>query len=160
MNGSIELTWPEVVMAATQGIFRQISAIKNKRADKYMDDSPGWQTHIEGACGELAVAKFFDLFWSGNYGRLRADDVGPLQVRTTAHATGRLIIYRADADEKIFVLVTGRAPNFCLRGWIRAREGKRAEWLDDPLKQFTNAPERRAYYVPIAALHPMSELHP
>ncbi len=100
----------------------------------------------------MAVAKATGRYWSGSLGNLRADDVGEIQVRTTSRPENRLIIHEADQDEKYFVLVTGRAPQFRIVGWIMARDAKREEWWQDP------AGGRAAYFVPQSALRPISEL--
>lgn len=148
------LTWYEVELAALVGTKRQLQNLMKNRADKHgAPRDKGWQVHIEGACGEMAVAKWRRHYWSGNLGDLKADDVGRLQVRTAMEHNYRLIVHDDDADDRAFILVTGMAPRFVIRGWIWGRHAKRQEWWADPTKG-----NRAAYFVPQSALRPMARL--
>jgi hypothetical protein len=72
--------------------------------------------------------------------------VGNVQVRSTSGHRNCLILHKTDPDDKAFVLVTGTAPNFVLRGWIWGRDGKNEEYWRDPVGG------RPAYFVPQSAL--------
>lgn len=149
----VTLTWPEVMLGATVGIMRQVKNLKDGRQDRYgASVEDGWTLHIEGACGEQAVAKHLGMYWSGNLGNLKAADVGSLQVRTRSRHNYDLLLHRTDADESAWVLVTGAAPRFSLRGWCFGREGKDEKFWKDP------AGGRPAFFVPQSVLRPMSEL--
>jgi len=149
----ITLTSAEVFHGAVTGVMRQVSNLRDGRQDRHgIAREQGWQAHIEGALGELVVARYTNRFWSGNLGKLRADDVGDLQVRTRSRHDYELILHPTDPDDRAFVLVTGTAPTYRLIGWIRGREGKRQEWWKDP------AGGRAAYFVPQRALRPMVAL--
>jgi hypothetical protein len=141
-------------MAAEMGITRQISNLMKGRPDAYgCAADVGWQVHIEGCCGELAVAKYLDRYWSGNFEQLKADDVGNYQVRTRSSHGWDLILHDRDPDDRVFILVTGTAPEYVIRGWMRAKDGKKPEFWSDPSKQ-----NRPAYFVPQDCLHPISDL--
>lgn len=149
----VTLTAPEIMQAGLVGLMRQCQNIKMGREHAHgFDGANEWQVHIEGACGELAVAKHLGKFWCGNIGDLKADDVGPLQVRTAAQDHYRLILHESDPDDKNFVLVTGRCPAYRLRGWIRCVDGKLSKYWEDP------ATGRPAFFVPTRSLSPMNEL--
>lgn len=149
----IHLTAAELNLAARMGCMRQISNLYKDRQDAYgCPLTVGWQVHIEGCAGELAVAKHLNLFWNGNFENLKADDVGHFQVRTADSHGKRLILHDKDPDERPFILVTGMAPNFLIQGWIRAKDGKQSRYWSDP------AGGRAAYFVPKEELRPMSEL--
>jgi hypothetical protein len=152
---TVDLSVPEMYLATLVGVMREIQHLGNPaRQHRYgADPTRHFQLHIQGAAGELAVAKIYNCFWNGAVGNLRASDVGPLGVRTTAHPTGRLCLHPADPDDTPFVLVVGTMPTLRLAGWLRARDGKREEWWDDP--QRTNRP---AFYVPQHRLHPLTTL--
>jgi len=154
MNDIIKITLTEFEMelAALVGTRRQIQNIFGGRKDAYgADYEDGWTSHIEGAAGEIAVAKWGDKFWNGNIGDLKADDVGSWQVRTTTWQNGCLILHPdKDADDKVFFLATGLAPTFFLRGWLRARDGKKEEYWSDPQRR-----NRWAFFVPQSKLRPM-----
>ena len=144
------LTPGEMHVAATIGCLRQIENLGKRRSDAHgAPRDGGWQIHIEGAAGEAAVAKWLGRYWNGALGDLDADDVGTVQVRTTSRTDGCLILHDSDPDSRPFVLVTGVAPSFVLRGWIWARDGKRKEHWRDPVGG------RGAYFVPQSALRPM-----
>jgi hypothetical protein len=83
-------------------------------------------------------------------GKWRADDVGIYQVRSTRLDGGSLILHKTDKNEAIFVLVTGEAPEFKVRGWMRAVDGKQEKWWRDT--------KRPAYFVPQSVLEPMETL--
>ena len=147
----VQLTMGELFGAACIGVRRQCQAVYRQARTTYgSKPNEAWQCQIEGACGEMAVAKHLGRFWSGNLGDLDAADVGHLQVRTTSHDAGCLIVHPEDADDGVFILVTGLAPHFVLRGWMLGRDAKKdAFWKDGP---------RPAYFVPQGLLLPIGEL--
>ncbi len=151
---TITLTWPELAIAALIGTSRQIQNLTEGRKDRYgigLDNA--WSVHIEGAAGEMAVAKYIKGYWSGALGDLQAGDVGNVQVRTSPANNARLILHKADKDDQVFVLVKGRAPTYELCGYIKAADGKRDEYWVDPTGN-----NRFAYFVPDISLRPMSDL--
>jgi hypothetical protein len=144
------------MIACQAGVMRRVGDIKDGKAmnPTYgVGQDDAWTCDIEGAAGEMAVAKWMRTYWNGNIGNLKADDVGPFQVRTTAHPRGRLCLHKRDNPDKTFIHVRGVAPSFELVGWIVAREGMLEDYWKDPTGR-----ERWAYFVPNAALRPMEEL--
>lgn len=103
--------------------------------------------HVEGALGELAVAKALGMYWSGSINGFRAPDVGQsIQVRTRSRHDYDLIVRDSDADEAAFVLVTGSAPEYHVRGWMRGALAKRDEYRQE------HGGRPPAYFVPAAHL--------
>jgi len=150
----VTLSESECAQAASIACARQISNRIRKIKDKYgMDPLKGWGEHIEGAGGEFSVAKYFGLFYNGSLGDFHAADVGRLQVRTTPLPTNRLTLHPDDKDNHPYILVTGLMPTYTLSGWLYGREGKKAEYWQDP-----SGKNRPAFYVPNTALHPIYEL--
>lgn len=146
----VVLSWRELQLAAMVGVMRQVENLQKQRVDKHKaDPAREWQTHLDGAIGEAAVAKWLDRYWNGNLGNLDADDVGKFQVRYTYRDDGRLILHKEDGDDKVFILVTGIQPVLRLRGWIRGRDGKLPQYWTDPKTG------RPAFFVPQSALKPM-----
>lgn len=142
------LEWYELLFAASVGIRRNIEALEKKLPDLYGFDQNEWQTHIEGACGEMAFAKGTGRYWSGSINTFRnGGDVGSIQIRTRSKPNYDLIVRPNDRDEDIFVLVIGNAPAFSIIGWIRAKNAKRDEWLQ------THGNRPPAYFVPQSRLH-------
>lgn len=114
----VTLTEAEVRAAVLTAAERQIENLWKRRQHAYgAEDGIGWQMHIEGCLGELAVAKWKNRYWNGSLGDLKAADVGRLQVRATTHDTGRLALHPKDSDGDAFILVTGQPPTLTLRGW-------------------------------------------
>jgi len=148
----VTLTWSEVMQAAQVGVLRQVQNLRLQREPRYgAGDAGGWEKNIVGTLGEMAVAKWLNQFWSGALGDLKAADVGLLQIRATVHGT-HLLLHPADADEQIFILVTGLPPVLRLCGWCRGREGKQQRYWRDL------AGGRPAYCVPQAALRAMAQI--
>ncbi len=150
----VVLEYFELIKASQVGMLRHVQDLKKGYKDAYgAQAKDGWQLDIEGALGECAVAKAFDIYWNGAVGKLSAPDVGKLQVRTTHHMDGRLILHDKDKDEDIFILVTGVNGKYILRGWISGKHGKDALYLSDPTKK-----GRQAYFVPQDVLNSMDFL--
>ena len=153
MTTEIRLSNAEMLQAAIVGTLRNIAAIKKALPDKHGAPEIGWNLHIEGAAGELAVARALGRHWGGSINSFKSgDDVNGLQVRTRSNHDYELILRDDDADALRFVLVTGHAPNFTIRGWIMARAGKNPEWLQ------THGGRPPAFFVPHRALHEIAEL--
>lgn len=144
----------EVLHGGLVGLTREIDNLKAGRKDRFgAEIQDGWRLHIEGALGELAVAKYLDRFWSGRLGNLKAADVGPLQVRTRVRRDdASLILHKTDQDHHLFVLAVSYTPVFTLIGWLRAADGKRPEYWRELV------PGRAAYFVPQSALQPIESL--
>jgi len=150
------LSWHEVAIASQVGIRRHLAALVANRANGYgRGDDDGWSDHIEGVCGELAVAKALGVYWTPTVDTFKSGgDVGDWQVRTRRRADYELLIRDDDADEAPFILVRGRVPLFEVVGWIRGRDGKRDEW------RHAHGGRPPAYFVPAEALLPLETLPP
>lgn len=148
----ITLTWHEVAMASEIGRLRQLAALKAKRVDQHGFTGDGWSEHIEGACGELAVAKALGRYWDGSINTFTGDDLPGLQVRTRSSHHYDLLVRPQDKDMTIWVHVTGRCPNYVVHGWLTSHDAKQPVYL----KSYGNRPP--AYFVPATALRPLSEL--
>lgn len=129
------------------------------RADgKVMESS--LRADLMGAEGELAVSKALSLPWDGEWlpievwdsWKLDGNDVGSLEVRTTDHENGRLILHPNDKDDVPYILVIStHRPQYKLAGWMLARDGKQE-------KYWRNDVPRPCFMVPQGSLRPMSEL--
>lgn len=138
----INLTDDEIQMAAQQATLRILQCKRDGAKHRYgAKDTETWQMGIEGALGELVIAKHFGIFWGkGSYG---TDDVGPYEVRQTPLSHGKLIVHPDDKDDKRYYLITGLLGNYYIRGYMYARDAKKDKYWSDP--QGTNRP---AYFVP------------
>jgi hypothetical protein len=153
----IELSIRELQHAALDGAARYLDAVARgiHRLDKRAACAPWlqWGVHIEGAAGEIALAKFVGAHWAGMHGQGAPDVGASLQVRTVDVATKRLTVYD-DADERdAYVLVDGCAPHYVLVGWLYAHEAKRDDW-----RERLRPDSCPAYFVPRDALRPIEDL--
>jgi hypothetical protein len=148
----VELTKYELMMGAYVGISRQASSLARKLRSKMPVDNP-WQIHVEGALGEVAVAKALNLYWDGSVDTWKAPDIGDhIQVRCRSKEGDALIVRDGDSDTEVFILVTGQAPKYTVRGWLTGAEAKQEKWISNP------GGRGAAFFVPQSELRPLSEL--
>jgi len=131
----VTLTFHEIYMAANIGVMRRIVSLKQGHKHKFGNDgSNAWEEHIEGACGECAFSQAVDKHWDGSINRFGSEggDVGDrYQVRTRSKDYYDLIVRPNDADDKPYVLVTGRNGKYQVHGWIYGRDAKQERWLKE-----------------------------
>jgi hypothetical protein len=150
----VVLTEFELHMAAGVGARRGVNAFVNGRRQAAADvDSEGnWQQHIEGACGEMAVARVLNRYWNGSVGTFKSGgDVGDIQVRTRSKHHYDLIVRSRDRDEDWFILVTGTAPRYRVHGYVRAADAKKDEYRQN------HGGHGEAWFVPAANLKPLKQ---
>lgn len=118
----VTLTTHEWRYAAAVGIERHI----NRRSGGFAQSENGYEKHVRGACAEMAVAKWLNVFWKGalvdDPRENRGDVQDGVEVRSTAHPDGRLLIREKDDPDSMFILAVGEPPKFELVGWIYAGE--------------------------------------
>lgn len=146
------LEWYEAAMASDVGRMRHLASIKAGRKDAYGFDGLGWSEHIEGACGEMALAKCLGVYWDGSVDSFKANDLPGIQIKTRSRDDYELIVRPGDSQDATYVLVTGKCPSYEIRGWIAGRDAMRQEWLRD----YGGRPP--AYFVPQDALESIATL--
>jgi len=139
-------------MGSDIGRMRHLSSIKAGLQDSHGFDGCGWSEHIEGACGEMAVAKHLGIYWDGSVNTFHQCDLPGLQVRTRSRHDYDLIVRPSDRDDDIFVLVTGKCPHYTIHGWIAGRDAKKQEY------EAAHGGRPTAYFVPRSALQCLSNL--
>lgn len=156
---SVTLTWAEVLLASNVGVMRNVQSLKLGRgridspAHQFGGMDYAWATNIEGACGELAVAKYLNRFWSGAIGDIEADDVGPYQVKTnTSRRWDDLIVRTWNKPNRVYISVLSFLPRFVICGWEFGTQVKKAEFLRMGRKDMP------AYFYPRARVHDMVSL--
>lgn len=89
---------------------------------------------VLGACGELAVAKAVNQFWSPSVNTMhKGADVGTdIEVRTTDKPDNCLIVREEDNPDRWYFLVIGNPPHMSVRGFIRGRNARQDAWLRNP----------------------------
>jgi len=153
---TVTLNPAEMIHGALCGVLRQVQNLKHNRHDKYgAEEMDPWALHINGALAELAVAKYLGLPWTGmgalgDHSLADVDDSTEARWVTNAHYS--LLLHPDDNDERVYVLVTGRAPSLALRGWKLGRDGKNQKYWADPKGG------RPCYFVPQTELEPMTTL--
>ncbi|MFW9879540.1 MAG: hypothetical protein ACFFG0_41215 [Candidatus Thorarchaeota archaeon] len=156
----VKLTKNDLKYAEEIACKRNKSQRDGDRTDgKVLEDSLA--IDIQGAEAELAVAKAFKLLWDGSFLELdkwfnwrdQGHDVSGLEVRSTHHPKGCLILHPKDKDNSPFILVlTHQRPVFILAGWNIGREGKKSEYWRDV------GYGRPCYYLPQNKLRKMNDL--
>jgi len=162
MTSTIEITLTPEEEAYADAVAHRRNAENRRvgrRDGKVVANSIG--IDLQGARSELAVAKALGLKWDGKFlrneawlkWRVEGHDVGPLEIRSTHHPNGRLLLHPKDPDESPFILVlTHKRPVYILAGWYFGRDGKKNEWWWDP------GYGRPCYFVPREQMKPMSTL--
>lgn len=147
----IELTKGELIATALAGAFRQARGLAEKDAHNFVGD--GWAIHINGVGAEIAVARALNVYhdvFSPSRDRTTGDVAG-LGVRSTPHAEGHLIVYRADPPG-IYVLAVGAVPRYRVAGWIEKADACQGRW-------WNAAARDPSFWVPQAALASLDLLH-
>lgn len=156
MSVEIRLDWNELFAAACVGVFRRLEGVYEKMNTNKHAYKSDWATDIDGAAAEMAVARHFGRYWSFHSMNFTDDDVtGGIQVRSTAHKSGCLIIRANDPDEKIYVLVITEAPVFRIVGYMRAADAK-VEEFERKADDFG----AKCWWVPQNRLRDISEIMP
>ena len=153
VSRKVSLTDHEWMNAAMTAIFTTIQNKRRGATDKDgLSADRRWDSTIEGFCGEAALAKFMDCWWSGNLGDYSAVDVGgKYQAKTTG--TDYLILRRRDPDSGTYVCLKGRAPEYEVVGWMSGKEGKNPKYWGDVCNN-----GRPAYFIPLTELRPIESL--
>lgn len=144
---TIELAWYEVMNAGQAANFRMTEVIFKGMGETHGSQKhDDFQRHMNGALGEIAVAKFLNVYWKGK-GDCFGIDIGggdrePHEVRATQRDDGCLILHPNDRDNCTFWLVTGMRNVWTIQGWLVAVNGKQDRYWRDP------GTGRPAYFVP------------
>ena len=150
---TIELTKPELMVAGLVGNMRSIASLGNLTQNKHSPTDSQWQIDVDGAAAEMAFAKWLNVYYAPSVNTFKAPDVGTMQVRSTKHEHGKLIIRGNDVKDEIVVLVVNRMPTYIMAGWIRTADAKQDKYLYDP-----NGKGSPAWMVPQTDLNKMEDL--
>lgn len=131
MKNKITLSPQEIEVASFVGMKRATSSLirKSKHTSNISRTDPAYDYHINGAMAEMAAAKFLGAFWVCSWDTWQSDGdlIGrkgtKIEVRWTKTETGHLLLKKDDPKNRVFILVTGTAPDFEIRGWIQGSEG-------------------------------------
>lgn len=149
----VKLSESEIQIAAFVGMSRQLYALRTGLQSAHGAGAEhDWQYHINGAMGEMALAKYLNIFWSGTVGVLNLPDVGKLEVRTATSPDHRLIVREPDSDGSLFVFVTGVNGNYSIWGFLAGKDAKKNAFL------VAVAGRPNAYFVPKESLQPIEDI--
>jgi hypothetical protein len=156
----LTLTWTELSFAMQTGVRARLDCIRRDARPRYgaAEGEAGFELGMFSAPGEMAVAKYLNLYWSGANGIYGAVDVGGergVEVRTRSKHRYELPLHDDDEDSFAHVLVTCEDPReLWLVGWIYGRDGKLQKYWKDPAGGGVTA----AYFIPHCDLRPIAEL--
>lgn len=151
----VKLSTSELFSAASVGVLRRLQSISKGYNKNVHAEKSDWATDIDGAAAEMAVSRALGRYWSCHADNLHGDDVlGGIQVRSTTHPNGRLIVRKRDeahADDT-FVLVITSPPVFRIVGAMRGRDAMTRDF-------YKPADERggECWWVPQDRLRPFPE---
>jgi len=138
----VRLSSGEIFQGAVMGVIRRLRNTEAGRKELY--NAPkhgGWERNIEGALGEMAIAKHLNVFIADHTDR-KCPDVGDVDVRMSTHDDACLIVHPNDPDDRDIYLVTGFLGDYVIRGWMNSKDAKQQKWWRDPVGG------RPAYFVP------------
>jgi hypothetical protein len=147
---NISLNANEVLIAGYVGMRRNAEASYRKRKSRFPEKVAGelWGFHIESAHAELAVCKYLGIYWGFGVNTFHVEDVvnTNLEIRWSSRSDLKV---RPD-DDGIVVSVTGKCPDYEIKGWIKAEDAKKDIYLynKDPI----------CYFVPHGDLNPTDKL--
>jgi len=149
----IHLNESEAFHAALAGIQRRLQGIFTLgRSDKHGFDGLGWDIDIEGAGAEIAACNALKIPWThavkivADPSKLEGDIAPGVEVRHTVTHSNSLILHPEDKDDYSYLLVTGKMPNYVVRGWLKARDGKKDKYWRTDVRE-------PAYFIPQSDLN-------
>ena len=148
MSESNEPSWitlsdTEMEIAGFIGAKRRSVSIKRKWSSTRDFTDSGITNDIEAVAAEMAVAKTLNIYpeWSPSDGTRAVPgfdlkwNTTPLDVKSTKHLDGNLLIPKLHTDVRWYVLVRGQIPLYEIVGWIPAAQVKvRGTWTEQSHK--------------------------
>ena len=155
----IKLTLPEMLTGTNLGTIRQYTS--DKQGSKYSEGfteekMTALASHIEGALGEVCVAKALGLYFIPTVNTYGKADIGEdIGVRTTNKENHGLLIRERDNQDHFYYLVKGSAPNYRVCGWVRGGVARQDKYLANHIDN-----KSKVWRVPESDLNPMSMMPP
>jgi len=146
----VELNANEVLVASYVGARRNAEASFRNRKPRFPEKVVGelWGFHIESAHAELAVCKYLGIYWGFGVNTFHVEDIvnTNLEIRWSSRSDLKV---RPD-DKGIVISVTGKCPNYEIKGWIEAENALQDKWKYNK--------EPICYFVPHNQLKPIEDL--
>ena len=146
----VKLNANEVLVASYVGARRNAEASFKNRKPRFPEKVVGelWGFHIESAHAELAVCKYLGVYWGFGVNTFHVEDIvnTNLEIRWSSRSDLKV---RPD-DTGVVISVTGKCPDYEIKGWIEAKNALQDKWRYDK--------EPICYFVPHKELKPIEEL--
>lgn len=146
----VELNANEVLVASYVGARRNAEASFRNRKPRFPEKVVGelWGFHIESAHAELAVCKYLGIYWGFGVNTFHVEDIvnTNLEIRWSSRSDLKV---RPD-DKGVVISVTGKCPNYEIKGWIEAENALQDKWKYNK--------EPICYFVPHNQLKPIEDL--
>jgi len=145
----------DVAYAVTEAVSR-FNFNRARGNDSSKGAAPTWveqlAREVSGCLGELAIGRWMDKYPFSVFEERKMGDVGEFEVRTTAYATGKLLLSKDDNPERKYLLVT--LPDYhtaVIVGWMWGYEVQQDQYWDTKIRI-------PAYMVPQKDLHDPASL--
>lgn len=156
MDPTVTLPYQKLVLAATQGAMHTSKACRqgynsydhggqsSRTVSKRLGDS------VLGELGEVALSQHLNLPKTSSADFSVGDVADGMEVRTTEHPDGHLIVYDTDPDARFFLATVsfGQKIEVSLPGWMLLEDATRPRYKRDS--------DPPAYWVPQEDLHPIN----
>jgi len=116
----------------------------------------GFAAHLQGACGEIAVAKALNIYpylHVNQFSGMKSDLPGDIEVRCRSNSDHDLIIRDSDPHDRKYVLVRGGPPQMNVVGWSYGRE----HCVDEYRKDWGGFGE--AWFIPANVLREIEDIN-
>jgi hypothetical protein len=154
MAEKVELTFGELAAGSEIGRLRQILSLRAGRKTTHNFQGDAWQVHIEGALGELAACKALGINWPASIDQFSGPDLPfQIQVRTRPNHDYELYLWPGESVYFRWVLVTGKAPVYFVRGWETGPNLNRCEYL-----RAVKPGRPQSFFYPTDLLKPLESL--
>jgi len=104
-------------------------------SNKYGNERPTYEVHLDGVLGELSFAKLMGMYWTGMGDSYQEDsDVANYQVRSTTYSNGCLIIRPNEGHEHdpwVLMIAEGNR-KYRLAGWCYGWRGRQDKYRREP----------------------------
>lgn len=150
----VTLTLAEMLHGSNIGTIRHYEAeVAGRKSRRGLQESTQdiLSVHIQGAIGEMVVAKVRDRYFMPTVNTFKDADIGDnVQVRLRKHHHWDMIIRDDDNPEHIFVHVTGWGPIYCVRGWAYAKDVMKIEYRKN------HGGHGESWFIPETVLQPIA----
>ena len=148
----VTLSLAEMLHGTSLGVIRLYESHNHRGKHKhgfYNSSLDPLCINVQGAIGEIVVAKAQNLYFMPTVNTFKAADIGSnVQVRLRTKHEWQMIVRDDDDPDHIFVHVTGSGPVYCIRGWAYGKDVMKPEYRQNHGNRI------ESWFVPEEALKP------